>query len=178
MKKTAVFSLVLIALFSCTKAKLEESYASQESKIDTFVTKLVANDSTITVTTNNGANRVTLVEGTGDALKDGGTVSFYYAGYIFNGSLSSGNIFATNYEEFAQGQKWTITDGDYDILTMTLSSDKLLPGLKNGFIGAKGGEECYIIFSGKYGFGSSAFGTIPANSALLYHIWVQSISNE
>ena len=35
-----------------------------------------------------------------------------------------------------------------------------------------------IIFSGKYGFGKKTFGIIPANSALLYKIWVHSISNE
>ena len=44
--------------------------------------------------------------------------------------------------------------------------------------GVKAGEECEIIFSGKYGFGNDSFGIIPANSALLYKIWVISISNE
>jgi FKBP-type peptidyl-prolyl cis-trans isomerase len=42
----------------------------------------------------------------------------------------------------------------------------------------KGGEECQILFTGKYGFGNKAFGIIPANSALVYKIWVESISND
>jgi FKBP-type peptidyl-prolyl cis-trans isomerase len=47
-----------------------------------------------------------------------------------------------------------------------------------GLEGVKAGEECEIIFSGKYGFGNKAFGMIPAKSALLYKIWVVSISND
>mgnify|MGYP002512817307 CR=1 FL=1 len=40
------------------------------------------------------------------------------------------------------------------------------------------GEECEIIFSGKYGFGNDVFGIIPANSALLYKIWVVGVAND
>jgi FKBP-type peptidyl-prolyl cis-trans isomerase len=42
----------------------------------------------------------------------------------------------------------------------------------------KAGEECEILFCGKYGFGNSTFGIIPANSALAFKIWVVSVSNE
>ena len=34
------------------------------------------------------------------------------------------------------------------------------------------------LFSGKYAYGSHIQGTIPARSALVYHIWVNSISND
>lgn len=34
------------------------------------------------------------------------------------------------------------------------------------------------MFSGQYAFGDNEFGTIPANSALLYYIWVEAVSNE
>ena len=54
----------------------------------------------------------------------------------------------------------------------------MVTGLRNGLVGVKGGEECYILFSGKYGFGNKQSGTIPANSALVYHVWVESLSNE
>ena len=39
------------------------------------------------------------------------------------------------------------------------------------------GEECYVLFSGKLGFGSRIVGTIPRNSALAYHLWIKSVSN-
>ena len=59
-----------------------------------------------------------------------------------------------------------------------MGSDTMVKGLRNGLVGVRAGEECEIIFSGKYGFGRKAFGIIPANSALLYKIWVHSISHE
>ena len=48
----------------------------------------------------------------------------------------------------------------------------------NGLYGVKAGQECYILFNGKYGFGNKPVGTVSANAALLYHIWVQSIQNQ
>ena len=54
----------------------------------------------------------------------------------------------------------------------------LVEGLRNGLLGVRTGEECEILFSGKYGFGNEIFGTIPVNSALLYKIWVVGVSNE
>ena len=54
----------------------------------------------------------------------------------------------------------------------------MLDGLKNGLIGVQAGEECEILFTAKYGYGNRTFGIIPANSALLYKIWVIGVSNE
>ena len=61
---------------------------------------------------------------------------------------------------------------------MNMADDELIEGLKNGLMGVKSGEECQILFSGKYGFGKKPFGIIPANSALLYEIWVVAVSND
>ena len=54
----------------------------------------------------------------------------------------------------------------------------LLEGLRKGLLGVQPGEECEIVFSGKYGFGKKSFGMIPANSALLYKIWVAGVAND
>ena len=64
-----------------------------------------------------------------------------------------------------------------DPVTLELDKADIVEGLRMGLFGVKKGQECYIIFSGKYGFGSKPIGTIPANSALLYHIWVENIEN-
>ena len=87
-------------------------------------------------------------------------------------------MFATNREESAIDAGWELSDAEYEVLTVNLKESDLLPGLKQGLAGVKGGEECEIIFSGKYGFGRKPFGIIPANSALLYKIWVISVSND
>ena len=59
-----------------------------------------------------------------------------------------------------------------------MSDAKLIPGLKDGLLGVKAGEECEILFSGKYGFGNENFGIIPANSAQLWTIWVVGVAND
>ena len=167
-------------LVSCKKESLETTYSSQEDRIDSFIEGLMREDPAPRIVRNGGSNRIVLTEGNGEVLETGGTVSFYYAGYIFSGSApTAGNLFATNREETATESGWNLTSPDYNILTLTLDDDtELLEGLRNGLSGVRGGEVCYIVFSGKYGFGDEIIGNIPANSALIFLIWVESLTNE
>lgn len=167
---------IFAAAYGCTKQSLETTYSSQENRIDSFITSQLEANETYSVVHNNGSNRLIISGGSGNELKQGGTVSFYYAGYIFSGSISSSNLFATNSEAVASEAGWTVTDPDYSIKTVRLSEDELLKGLYYGLEGVRAGEECMILFSGKYGYGNRHVGTIPANSALAYHIWVENVS--
>ena len=161
---------------SCIKEKLETTYNKQEETIDKYITSNLKED--MTVTYNGGAARLTTKHGEGEELEPGGRVGFYYAGYVFKGSISPSSLFMTNHEATAQGANWNLTDPDYEILEADLEDGKLLEGVKSGLVGVKAGEECEILFCGKYGFGNTPFGIIPANSALAYKIWVVSVSNE
>ncbi|MCQ2136572.1 MAG: FKBP-type peptidyl-prolyl cis-trans isomerase [Bacteroidales bacterium] len=172
---TAVMAL---ALSGCTKQNLELIYNNQEDKIDKFITSLTSKQEDLRVVHNNGSHRVVLTEGEGEELKKGGRVAFYYAGYVFQSNISASNLFATNSEEVAGAAKWEITDGAFDVTTIKLGQDKILDGLQEGLVGVKAGEVCYIIFSGKHGFGKKPLGSIPPNSALAYQVWVVSISND
>lgn len=167
-----------LALAGCTKQNLELIYNNQEDKIDKFITSLTSKQEDLRVVHNNGSHRVVLTEGEGEELKKGGTVAFYYAGYVFQSGISASNLFATNSEEVATASKWEITEGAYEVTTLKLGTDKILDGLEEGLVGVKSGEVCYIIFSGKHGFGKKPLGTIPPNSALAYQVWVVSISND
>ena len=189
---------------SCVKDKLEETYSRQEPQIATYHTRnrVVKRDSiqiiitpnaddptkndttkvkvewedTLDVVYNNGAARLIKTEGTGPELTENGAVSFYYAGYIFSSSPST--LFATNHRETAEGAKFELTDADYELIEADMTKARMIDGLRNGLIGVRSGEECEIVFSGKYGIGDEIFGTIPVNSALLYKIWVVGVSNE
>lgn len=172
---TLIFTVLLMA--SCNK-EAELLYTNQEGKIDTYITQLLTKNEEAEVVRNGGSNRVITKHGEGEALVPGGTISFYIAGYTFNGSLSSGNLFYTNSETAATESKMTLTEQDFNIKTMILNENDFIEGLYNGLIGVKGGEECEILFSGKYGYKKKKNGIIPANSALLYKVWVESISNE
>ena len=209
--------LVILALGACTKSKLEQTYNSQESKIDSYLTSnrivkrsisrtdtlgftldTTALDNgtiqidtswitekidtswtdTLNVVRSGGANRLVLKEGEGEELQRNGFVSFYYAGYKFTGNFSASNLFVTNHQATAEQSGWNLTDADYQIYEINLGDAKLIPGLKDGLLGVRAGEECEILFSGKYGFGDEKFGIIPANSALLYKIWVVGVAND
>ena len=185
--------MLCLAASSCMKEKLKTTYNSQEDSIDKYITgnmyakrsgvsEKTGNDTTWTdtlrVVRNGGANRLVLNEGIGEELKPGGKIALYYAGYTFKGNKSINNLFTTNRKETAAEAKWNLTDAQYEIFQIDMSETGLIEGLRKGLVGVKGGEECEILFSGKYAFGDSEFGIIPANSALLYHIWVEAVSND
>jgi len=187
IKNIILITTACLTCLSCIKEKLEVTYNSQEQKIDQYIESNryvnrmeegVSIKDTLRVINSNGSNRLITKEGTGESLSENGTIAFYYAGYIFNGSKSYSNLFATNHSETAKNADWTLTDADYSLYMMNMRDARLLNGLRNGLTGVKSGEECQIIFSGKYGFGNKEFGIIPANSALLFEIWVESVSND
>ena len=178
---------VILSMSSCMKEKREATYTAQEEKIDKYITSNMyknvgtgteAKTDTLRVEYNGGASRLITEEGIGEELKADGTVSFYYAGYSFNGSKSYTNLFATNHKETADAAQWSLTDADYELMTVDLADSGLIQGLKDGLLGVKSRESCQILFSGKYGFGKKPFGIIPAESALMFEIWVVAVSNE
>ncbi|MCD8313500.1 MAG: FKBP-type peptidyl-prolyl cis-trans isomerase [Bacteroidales bacterium] len=100
-------------------------------------------------------------------------------GAVISGSGSSSGltIFGTNHYFTSQFVGWDLSGDDYDPMTVSLSDNTVLEGLRKGLEGVRAGEVCDIAFSAKYGLGKRELGTIPANSALLYRIWVDDISN-
>jgi FKBP-type peptidyl-prolyl cis-trans isomerase len=176
----SILSAVAVLSLSCTKESIKTMYTTQEGWIESFITNVTSSDEDAYVVGNKGSQRVVVTEGEGEAVNGKGTISFYYAGYVLKSStVSASNLFATNNEDIATQASWSTSSEDqFDVLTINLSEADLVEGLKNGLEGVKGGEECYILFSGKYGYGKRPLGTIPANAALVYHIWVESTSND
>lgn len=173
IKDILILAIAAVAI-SCTQSKLEVTYNKQESQIDSYI----LGKSDCRVVRNGGANRIVLTEGDGEELSPDGFVSFYYAGYTFTGNFNAANLFATNHMQTAEQSKWELTDSSYEIYETNLSDAKLLQGIKDGLVGVKAGEECEILFTGKFGFGNENFGIIPAKSALLYKIWVVGVTND
>lgn len=177
MKRTLrIFTLMLMTLagMSCMKSKLEATYNNQENQID----KYLSSKTDMRIERNGGANRLVTKEGEGEMLSRNGFVSFYYAGYTFSGNYSTSNMFVTNHQASAEQAGWDLTDAEYTLYETNMSDARLIQGLKDGLIGVRAGEECEILFSGKYGFGNENFGIIPAKSALLYKIWVVGVTND
>jgi len=180
MNKNIFFWLILAAMtLSCTSESLKTTFSKQETNIETYLTNQLSADSTYYVVSNGGSQRLVVSPGSGDSLSSSGTVSFYYAGYVLKSStISSSNLFATNDTTIANYANWNISDSTlFHPDTVNLSDGTLVEGLRDGIIGVQAGEECYVLFSGKYGFGSHVLGTIPANSALVYYLRIESVSN-
>ena len=168
-------AVLALSLSSCMKSKLELTYNSQEERIDSYISSKGENYRSLRI---GGANRLVLKEGEGEELKADGFVSFYYAGYTFTGSITKQNLFVTNHQPTAEASGFALTDPDYELYEINLGEAELIEGLRNGLEGVRAGEMCEILFSGKYAFGNSTFGIIPANSALAFQIWVVGVSND
>ena len=189
MKKSTrilAFALLLACLAAaCNKEAVQQVFDKQETNIAKFVEAKLKADTSATVTYKDGVVRLVMydtikrVGPLADTLQTGGVVSFYYAGYVLtSANVSASNLFATNHKQTADAAGWKLSDTTaLKIQTITLD-DRLLDGLQRGLEGVRNRDECFILFSGKYAYGSHIQGTIPARSALVYHIWVESISNE
>ena len=181
MKKvTMILAAAALLTFSCSKENEKVMFANQETQIENFIKSQLSSNPEARVVSSNGSNRLVITEGTGEELNEHGTVSFYYTAYVMSGSsISTQNIVATNMADMASAAKWELSDPEaFSIMTINLDDTELIDGLKKGIVGVKGGEECIILFSGEHGFGNKQSGTIPANSALAYHLRIESISND
>ena len=185
MRRSTWLLILLCGAFvlpsACNKEELQATYNKQETNIASFISAIQKRDSTATVTITEGVYRITQHDTLNlpDSLLWGGKVTLRYACYVLNSSSVSGNdLVATNVRSVASAAGWALTD-TAQFKPTTLSLDKtLLEGLRLGLYGVQERDEAYILFNGKFGFGDHIQGTIPARSALAYHIWIDSIENE
>ena len=166
---------------ACNKEELQTTYNKQEAHIASFISTIQKRDTTATVTITDGVYRLTQHDTLNlpDSLLWGGKVTLRYACYILNSATVGGsNLVATNVRSVASAAGWSLTDTtQFQPTTLTLDKT-LLDGLRLGLYGVQEKDEAYILFNGKFGFGDHIQGTIPARSALAYHIWIDSIENE
>lgn len=184
MKRSTVILLVLL-LAACNKESLQSIYDKQTSNIESVISTYMSRDAHATLVRNEGSYRLNLHDTLDatlhrkDSLAWGGQVMLYYACFTLTGSsISTSNLVATNYLPLAQQAKWNLSDESrYKLDTLTLDKN-LLPGLAAGLVGVQPQDEGYILFTGKYGYGASQKGTIPASSALVYYFLIENFKNE
>ena len=148
--------LAVSALFALACAsEVRETNIDQDKAIDDFISSKYKDNP---VYRNGGASRVVLTEGPEGApvIERGDSVYLYYAGYVFTKSGPT-------------------TQFVLDSGLFRAGSGKLLKGLDDGLEGARLGEESLILFSADDGYGSTAVGLVPENSALLFDIGVGAI---
>lgn len=168
----------------CSAQSLEQEYTKSEESIDKFIESKFSNDTLYSVVRQDGVSRITILpqnvngqqeEAPADTLAPGELVTFDYAGYIFDSSLPPKQMFATTIKEMADEAGLWGDDTTFSPVTARLTEGQLIEGLRRGLRGVSAGEECYIIFSGKYGFGNKTVNAIPKLSPLFYYIKVISL---
>lgn len=150
-----------------------QTQQNEEGGLDTLSVKVTVKPRRIV--RQNGSNKAVWNEGRGEEAGSNAAVTFYYEAFTFD---SKPQLFlATNIQDLVDNGSWNVTDPDCNPVTLELDDKSLTEGLRDGLIGCRAGEESYIVFSGKYGFGKKPLGTIPANSALFYHVIIESVRN-
>ncbi len=183
MKRALLLCLACIVLipWGCGKSELQTTYEKQENFIQTFIAQVTKADTTATVTITDGVYRLIqydTLDPRRDSLLWDGRVTLDYACYtLTSGNISPSSLVATNRKSVAASSGWALSDTtQFQPVTLTLDKT-LVEGLRLGLYGVQPGDEGYILFNGKFGFGNRIQGTIPASSALAYRIWIDSIEN-
>ena len=180
-KAIIITAALFILGLGCTKQSLKTTYDKQTTYIDGFVKAQMTADPDATLVRNEGAWRITLKDhkDPGDSLLAGGKVILEYASYTLTGSsVSASNLIETNRKDIADAANWKLSDTTiFQPVSLTLDKT-LVDGLRMGLHGVQPGDEAYILFTGEYAYGNKENGTIPAKSALVYHVWIESIKNE
>jgi FKBP-type peptidyl-prolyl cis-trans isomerase len=95
----------------------------------------------------------TLIQGRGETVKMGQTVTLHYSGFLWNGKTK----FDSSWDK---GQP----------VQFKLAKGSLIDGFLNAVAGQKVGSQVVAVIPPKYGYGSTAQGSIPANSTLVFVI--------
>jgi foldase protein PrsA len=99
------------------------------------------------------------VEGTGEGVKEGDTVTVHYTG-----SLDDGTVFDSSVE---RGTPYSFTVG----------AGTVIPGWEEGLLGMKVGGKRTLVIPAALAYGATANGDIPANSVLHFDIELISIND-
>jgi FKBP-type peptidyl-prolyl cis-trans isomerase FkpA len=110
---------------------------------------------------NPGALIGDIIIGGGDELKSG-----YQAAVLYKGWLTNGQMF---------DESRTGSDGKLQPFILTLGARQVMRGWDEGLVGMKVGGTRRIIIPPALGYGSTAQGSIPANSILVFDVQLLEI---
>lgn len=187
-----VSAFLVTASIGCATENRNLTYAKQEESIDKYISSNFSDESKYIISRCNGSNRITVIPqpedpqdpqaasaaSQTDTVRANSTVTFDYAAYILESTFPPRTLFSTSIEEIAQAAGLWGDDTTFTPVTVNVKTGDLLEGLRRALPGAAQDEECYILFSGKYGFGYLDINKVPKMSPLIYHIWIRKIENE
>lgn len=153
LRHICLLAAAFLALTSC-ESEIQALIVSQEEWIDSYISSL---PDSLEVVRNGGSNRVIVNPGTGPAIAEGDSAIILYAGYVIGQKGPE--------KQFVQ----------LDSATVRVGKGDLIKGLDNGLTGARGGEECLVLFTEKNGYYTENVGLVPENSALMFDIFIKGV---
>lgn len=143
MKSFALYTILVLALFSCKKNKIDQA------KVDDDIIKQYMADNSLTATaTGTGLYYIVDAVGTGTQATSNSTVTVAYKGYFTSGELFD----------------------ESDNTGVTFSLNSVIEGWQEGIPFYKEGGSGILLIPSDLGYGSQARSGIPANSVLLFDI--------
>lgn len=107
--------------------------------------------------TNSTMQYTTTLSGSGTAAANGSTVDVYYSGYLLDGSPTTKYNFDSR----------TVGSTPFQV---TIGAGKVIKGWDLGLVGMQAGEHRILFIPANLAYGSTATGSIPANSTLIFEV--------
>ena len=157
MPITRLIRSALVLTVAATAACLDTN-APEETSIEetVFATSLGVNIAASTKTPNGGYYR-DIVQGTGEAVQTGDSLSVRYTGWLSNGTQFDSNLTAA------------------EPLWFKLGAGQVITGFDETMAGVRVGSKRQLIVPPSLGYGPYQYGPIPGNSVLVFSVEVISV---
>jgi FKBP-type peptidyl-prolyl cis-trans isomerase len=162
-------TMILNLFISCER---ENPIEKQEERIESYVKTKMTKNPALKLLQDNSVRYLYQPGDITTSVSVGDSVYFYYAGTLVNDTL---RYFDTNIRELAEAMGLTIDNKNFSPLGVIVGNNNLLTGLSIGLQMVHPGDSGEIIFNSDMGFGEKANGIIPANSPLIFKIFITGI---
>jgi peptidylprolyl isomerase/FKBP-type peptidyl-prolyl cis-trans isomerase FkpA len=100
---------------------------------------------------------IDIERGTGATVAAGNELTVDYRGWLTNGQLFD--------ESYPRSSRFKFTVGEHHVIS----------GWEQGVLGMKAGGKRRLIIPPEFGYGAQGTSGIPANSVLVFDIWVHEV---
>lgn len=179
MKRFPLLILAALTLGLSVVACLPDVETPQEifdrdlQKIDKYIVE--NNLSGVKEHTEEGAGIVMFwetVSGSGATVNKGDTLHIDYTGYLLDGT-----VFDTSFEDVAIEEDIYDEDrGGYEPIEIKYLSTGMIEGFNFALSKMEEGDVATVIIPSYFGYGNSQAGMIPANSVLIFDIYLRAVN--
>ncbi len=171
-----IASLLVLVNSSCSSSNEENLLISQERQIESSIATFKKQYPDAELIRTEQASKLIINPGSDKTANNKSRISFNYAIYTL-GSIDAQHFVASNIRNINKQYGRDISEEQEEEVTLDLSSNNIINGLKSCLVSSHEGEESIIFIPSKYAFKDKINLNINSNSALIYFIFVNKIDN-